>query len=80
MGPIESLDHSDVIVLKLKTRLFVAKQDIGETNEDEVLGQFVRCNDCDAILTEEIAVQNFDTNLVISEYQSDDKQALVQRY
>ena len=67
-------------MVKLKTRLFVAKQDLAETNEDEVLGQFVRCNDCNAILTEDIAVQNFDTNLVIGEYQSDDKQALVQRY
>ena len=80
MGPIESLDQEDELIIKLKTRLFVAKQDLAETNEDEVLGQFVRCNDCNAILTEDIAVQNFDTNLVIGEYQSDDKQALVQRY
>ena len=68
LSSIESLEHQDEVILKLKTRLFVAKEEIGEANEDEVLGQFVRCNDCNAILTEDIAVQNFDANLVISEY------------
>jgi hypothetical protein len=38
MGPIESLDPSEEVILKLKTRLFVAKADVGEANEDEVLG------------------------------------------
>ena len=38
LGPIESLDETDQLIMKLKTRLFVAKQDLAETNEDEVLG------------------------------------------
>jgi hypothetical protein len=56
----------------LKTRLFLSKGEAGG-NEEEVLAQYVRCNDCHAILTVDIAVQNFDNNLVLSQYEADDK-------
>ena len=55
MGEIEALDHTDEIILKLKTRLFVAK-DTSSGNEEEILAQYVRCINCNAILTEDIAV------------------------
>ena len=66
LSSIEALpDNNDQFILKLKTRLFNC---IGEAggNEEEVLAQYVRCYDCQAILTEDIAVQNFDQNLVIT--------------
>ena len=74
--PIEKLksipDYEDLERLKIKTRLFVA-YDLKEGRKyekqvDEKLARFVRCLSCHAILTQEIAVQNYDENLVQSFY------------
>lgn len=51
-----------------------------EQQTTERLSHFVRCLNCDAILTKEIAVQNFDKNLLLSEYQPEDKQSLMFKY
>ena len=34
----------------------------------ERLSQLVRCLNCEGILTKEVAVQNFEKNLLLSEY------------
>jgi len=69
---------------KLRTRLFInmeyregKKQ---EQQTQESLGKYVSCLTCDAILTQEIAVQNFDVSLLQSQYQPQDKQSLMAQY
>lgn len=60
--------YSDKIDLKLKTRLFTS-MDFKDGPKykrqiEERLQQFVRCNKCQATLDQDIAMQNFDLNIV----------------
>ena len=59
----------DKINLKLKTRLFVQNvQDAGNQQQqvDGQLSQYVRCLTCHATLLQDVAVQNYDENIVLS--------------
>ena len=51
--------------------------DVETTRGEGTIDQYVRCNDCDAILTEDKAVQNFDENLALKMYELQDKQSMV---
>ena len=48
-------DHNDQMNIKLKTRIFLVG-DVETTRGEGVIDQYVRCNDCDSILTKEMAV------------------------
>jgi hypothetical protein len=44
------------------------------------MASFVRCNSCNATLLQEIAIQNYDENVVLPQYEPLDKEALVSQY
>ena len=76
-------DYQDKINLKLKTRLFLPKfEELRTTQLDSEanLAQFVRCQDCNATLLLEIAVQNYDENIVLPQYEPLDKESLVNQF
>jgi len=72
------------VALKLKTRLLVNHEykegKRYEAQLEESLAQYVRCRTCSAILTQDIAVTNYDSNLVLSEYEPQVKQSLATLY
>lgn len=75
---------TDKTTLKLKTRLFVnpdyREGKRFEAQLEESLAQYVRCRRCDAILTQDIAVTNYDASLVLPAYEPQDAQSLVTQY
>jgi len=44
------------------------------------MSQFVRCHTCNATLLQEIAIQNYDENIVLPQYEPLDKESLVTKY
>ena len=73
----------DKINLKLKTRLFV--QSVLEASNqqqqaDGQLSQYVRCSTCQATLLQDVAVQDYDENIVASQYEPQDKESLVTQF
>lgn len=76
--------YSDKIDLKLKTRLFIS-MDFKDGPKykkqiEERLQQFVRCNQCQATLDQEIAMQNFDLSIVQDQYEPQDKESVMTEY
>lgn len=68
---------------KLKTRIFIPNlEEIGGSsqNQDSQLFQYVRCTVCHASLLRDIAIKNFDENIVISQYEPLDKESLVTQF
>jgi len=73
----------DKINLKLKTRLFVQNvQEAGNQQQqvDGQLSQYVRCLTCHATLLQDVAVQNYDENIVLDQYEPQDKESLVTQF
>lgn len=65
-------DYAERVNLKLKTRLMI--QDSLESAQIE---KFVRCTNCHATLQQDVAVQNYDENIVLSQYEPQGAQNLV---
>lgn len=68
---------------KLKTRLFVPNlhdKNLKNINPEANLAQYVRCCDCNATLLQDIAVQNYDENIILPMYEPLDREALVTQY
>lgn len=63
--------YDEIVPLKLKTRLFVSPgfDKAKPRQKDEILAKFVRCWGCNACMLEEMAVSNYDDNLVINDYE-----------
>ena len=75
--------HDEKVNLKLKTRLFIPDlQEVGRSRRqaEGQLSQYVRCLVCHASLLQEIAVQNYDESIVLSQYEPQDKESLVTQY
>jgi hypothetical protein len=80
---MRSSSYEDMWNLKLKTRLFVPNFNHAgnkKYDSDANLAQFVRCKSCNATLIQEIAIQNYDENIVYPVYEPLDKEALVTNY
>ena len=81
---MKGLDENDKINLKLKTRLLLPN--LADTNPKQLdnpaalMASFVRCNSCNVTLLQEIAIQNYDESVVVSQYEPLDKEALVSQY
>lgn len=77
-------NYDEKVSLKLKTRLLISYdyKDGAKYKKqvEEKLLQYCRCLACQATLTQEIAVQNFDQSIVRSQYEPQDKQALMTQY
>ena len=74
-------NFEDKINLKLKTRLFVQNvQEASGQQVDSQLSQYVRCLKCHATLQQDVAVQNYDENIVLSQYEPQDKESLVTQF
>ena len=79
----EMPSFEDKINLKLKTRLFVQNvQEAGNQQQqvDGQLSQYVRCLTCHATLLQDVAVQNYDENITLDQYEPQDKESLVTQF
>ena len=75
--------HDEMVNMKLKTRLFIPDlQEVGRGRRqaEGQLSQYVRCLACHATLLQDIAVQNYDESIVLSQYEPQDKESLVTQY
>ena len=64
--------YDDMINIKINSRIMV--------QEGKNTSKIVRCLACNATLTEDDAVQNYDDNIVMREYEPQDKEALMTSY
>ena len=74
--------YDEIVTLKLKTRLFVSPgfEKCGPKQKQEILSKYVRCLTCNSILLEDMAVSNYDDNLVLDDYEPQDKEGIMSLY
>ena len=72
-------DYNEMVSLKLKTRLFVSPTFTkgNAKQKQEIVSKYVRCFSCHATLLEEMAVSNYDDNLVMDDYEPQDKEGIM---
>ena len=63
--------YDKMVSLKMKTRLFIVPgyDKAKPKQKSEILSKFVRCMTCNSCLLEDVAVSNFDDNLVLNDYE-----------